>query len=198
MSESNTERYHINYTWIFLGILLIYIVIKDIVISFKPEVLIKDGLFVAAFALINLLKNYLINTGVKKLDYFYLRTRFVEIFLICFGFFYMHFSPWIAIFIFGSIVLNAILEGREKGLHTAEISLLFEFVFIIFLGGGLEKYQDILTFTFILIAGIAAWIVVSEVALEKLDICKKSDEEIEELKIKNEDTIKLIKGIDEK
>ena len=198
MSESNTERYHINYTWIFLGILLMYIVIKDIVMSFKLEVLFKDGIFIVAFALINLLKNYLIDTGVQKLDYFYLRTRVVEIFLICFGFFYLHFSPWIAIFIFGSVVLNTILEGRNKGLHTSIIPLIFEILFLVFIGGRLEKYQDILTFTFILIAGIAAWTVVSKVAVEKLDICRKSDEEIELLRSQNEDTIKLIKGIDEK
>ncbi|MGE5474912.1 MAG: diguanylate cyclase [Ignavibacteriales bacterium] len=199
MQSSQTERYFIKYNWIFLGILLVYILIKDAFMSLNDIDFFSDIIFLSAFTLINYLKKYLIDTGVYNLDYFYLRTRAIEIFLICFGFFYLNLGSWTAIFILGSITMCTLLEGSKKGLHIAYISVIMEFVFVGFAGNrAIDKFQDVITFTFIIIAGFAVWAVVSKIATEKYDESQKSSSEIESLTTQRDDAQKLIKVMDEK
>jgi len=199
MQDSYTERYYINYTWIFLGILLMYVILKDTIMSFSVVNFFKDIIFVAAFGSINTLKKHLGDMGVQNFDYFYLRTRVVEIFFICFGFFYLNLGSWTAIFILGCVVLSTLLESTKIGLHTAYISAALEIVFIGFTGDiEVGRFNDILTFSLIIIAGFAAWAIVSRIAVEKYDSNMKKSSEIESLIGQKEDSLKLIKGMDEK
>jgi len=199
MQNSQTENYYIKYTWIFLGILLMYLFIKDAFMSYNSVGFFCDIIFVAAFACINILKKNLVDAGVHSLDYFYLRTRVVEIFLICFGFFYLNLGSWTAIFIFGIVVINTLIESPKKGLHTAYISIIMEVVFIGFVGiGAIEKFQEIITFTFIIIAAFAAWAIISKITIEKYDSCMKNSSEIDSLKGEKEETLKLLKVMNEK
>lgn len=199
MQNSHIERYFIKYNWAFLGILVIYIFIKDAFMSFSNVEFFSDIIFISAFVLINYLKKYLIDVGVHNLDYFYLRTRAVEIFLICFGFFYLNLGAWTAIFILGTVILSTLLESTQKGLHTAGIAIGFEFIFLIFIGTRIaERFQDVITFTLIIITGFAVWALVSKVAIEKSEETQKSDEEIEILRTQKDDTQKLLKVMNEK
>lgn len=194
MKESHTERYFINYTWIYLGILLVYIIIKNML---NMAGFLNDVIYLAVFTSVIMIKKYLLDTGVYDLDYFYLRTRFVEIFLVCFGFFYLQFSAWTAVFIFGSIIINTLLEDEKAGLYTAYIAIALELIFFGF-NGAQVKNTDLLNFTFVILAGFAAWVVISRIAAEKYDICMKGAAEIEELKGQYEDTVNLLKNMDEK
>ncbi|MGE5329909.1 MAG: diguanylate cyclase [Deltaproteobacteria bacterium] len=199
MQEPNTERYYINYTWIFLGILLVHILIKDAFIRFNSYALFSGIIFTVVFAVLNLLKKYITDTGVQSLDYFYLRTRTVEIFFICFGFFYLNLDAWTAVFILGAVIMNTLIESPKKGLHTAYISMVLELVFILCTGAeAVKRLPETITFTFIIISSFAAWAIVSKILAEKLDSCIKSSSEIELAKKEKDEAVKLLKVVDEK
>ena len=164
IKDSQSERHFTTYTWYFLSIMTFYSFIKDGIISPSFSNITKDILFLGIFAIINLIRKNMIDFGVYEVDYFYLRSRLIEFFLICFGFFYMGISPWVASFILGAIILITILEGKKIALHTIIACLIITIVFLgLNIGMTQKRGSEYLTYLFIIISGFAIWQVAARI-----------------------------------
>lgn len=196
---SHKERYFTTFTWYFLAVMLLYVVIKDSFTNFNLNNMLKDTIFLGIFASINLIRKFLLDFGVYELDYFYLRSRLIEVFLICFAFFYLGFSSWIAGFILGMVIIVTVLEGKQVGLHTTLLSFLVSIFFVGLTRGLSNRVQaENISFLLLIASGAAVWYVMAKISQEKYDDNKRNEDEYQSIVKEKEQALELLKDSDEK
>ncbi len=200
MSESiRTEKVFTVLTWLFVSIILVYALILDILVSPNAHNLLAHISFAGLFAVVNVIRKYLIELGVNSLDYFYLRSRVVEVILICFSFFYLGFTSWVGIFLLCSIFVMTLLEGRQAGLHTAVLSMGIAVLFALTSGGFLHEYLiESITFLFFPVAGFAGWYIGARIHKETEEQFERKQRELVQVENEKSEALRLSREVEEK
>lgn len=199
MREAHAGKYFITYSWVFLGILSVYIGVKDIFFSPEHTGVLKDSLFLFAFLTINLIKEILFDLGFEEVDYFYLRSRLIEAILICFAFFFLSYNPWIYVYLFGVVIITTINSGKREGLNTLLVVLILNILFFSITGAAKSRNEaEIITFVFVLVSCFAGWATASRFSWEITERDNKKTAEMRLMQEQREELLKVFKGMDEK
>jgi diguanylate cyclase (GGDEF)-like protein len=185
IKDTKVEKHISKYLWYFLAVLCIYVIIKDIFAAYNVQALCLDLDFIVVFAIINLIKQYLTHLGIDNLDYFYLRSRVIEIFLIYFSCFYLGFNFAVGCFVLGLVAITTVLQQEKIGRDINIISVLTILLFLV-IGKNFLKYDfyQYMSLLFIVLSGFVLWKVLAAVYHDKHIQQKKYEQAIE--KIRNE------------
>ena len=193
-----SEKYFTIYNWYFSSVMLFYIVTNYGLINFNINNLFRDFIFITVFGVVNYIRNRLIDFGVAEIDYFQLRSRLVEIFFICFAFFYLDFSVWIASFVIGQVVLVTMLRGRRIGLYAILLSFAATIFFGILSSGTNNTPIEYFSFLIILLVSFAVWYVISIISKQTECFYNDKETDFEKLNIEKQELVFTLKDLEDK
>lgn len=194
-----TEGYYTSYTWYFLIIMFLYALVKDGLAAPSIANVLKDIFFIGVFAAVNLIRSYMNKSGIHELDYFYLRSRLVEIILAGFAFFYIGFSAWIAGYILGLVVLVTVLKDRKAGFHTILMSVITAVVLYgLSNGSSSREHHEYATFFVMLLAGIPLWYIVARLSEDWQEEINSKEQELSGAVRQREESVVIVKELEDR
>ncbi len=126
------EKIYINMSWIFIAIALCLVIFNEFYnVDGKAlsKVAVYELSFIFGTALINSLKQIVINKGLFTWDRFYLIFRAIEVIILAFSRIFFELGQLVYPFLFYLILLIAFKKGKKGALYLVSFALLSNIIF---------------------------------------------------------------------